>query len=164
MKSHKYTPAKHASSVLVLMLVLLTILICSGCGTKIIRGAAPMVRMTGLSHQDNNITLELSMRNLNGVGLEVRSIDFSLRVNDDELFSYKGPAETSITANGTETWTVELEESQSSRELLDTLQNGEVKSLPYSLKGNVFSLEDGNLIFAHEGHIYPLPGRPGHFR
>ena len=123
-----------------------------------------MVRMNELHHQDNTITLELSMRNVNGVPLDIHSIDFSLMVDDDELFGYQGPADTNIVANGTETWSVEIEESQTSRELLDKLQSGEVKSLPYSLKGSVKSLDDGTLRFQHEGHIYPLPGRPGHFR
>ena len=145
-------------------LVFLTIMLSAACGTKIIRGAAPMVRMNELHHQDNTITLQLSMRNLNGVPLDIQSIDFSLSVDDKELFAYQGPAETNIIANGTETWSVEVEESQSSRDLLDTLENGDVKSLPYSLKGSVVSKEDGTMRFQHEGHIYPLPGRPGHFR
>jgi len=160
MKAYKNTSAKYLGFGLILLAVLLS----AGCGAKIIRGAAPMVRMNELSHQDNSITLKLSMRNLNGVELDIHSIDFSLSVDDDELFSYQGPADTNIVANGTETWSVTVEESQSSRELLDSLQSGEIKSLPYSLKGSIKSVEDGTLRFEHEGHIYPLPGRPGHFR
>ena len=59
---------------------------------------------------------------------------------------------------------MEVEESDSSRKLLESLQSGDVKSLPYQLKGSVFSQQDGTLNFEHEGHIYPMPGRPGHFR
>jgi outer membrane lipoprotein-sorting protein len=145
-------------------LVFLVVMLSAACGAKIIRGAAPMVRMNELSHQNDTITLQLSMRNINGVPLDVQSIDFSLTVDDDELFSYQGPANTNIVANGTETWSVEIEESQSSRDLLDSLENGEVKSLPYSLKGSIRSVDDGTLRFEYEGHIYPLPGRPGRFR
>ena len=147
-----------------LALVFLAVALSAACGTKIIRGASPMVRMNELSHQNNTVTLQLSMRNLNGVPLDIQSIDFSLSVDEHELFSYKGTAETNIVANGTETWSVEVEESQTSRELLDTLQNGEVKSLPYSLKGSIESIEDGTLHFLYDGHIYPSPGRPGQFR
>jgi hypothetical protein len=32
------------------------------------------------------------------------------------------------------------------------------------LKGTVISKDEGTLRFEHEGHIYPLPGKPGHFR
>ena len=123
-----------------------------------------MVRMTELSHQENNITLELSIRNLNGVPLDIQNIDLSLLVNDEELFAYQGPVDTNIVANGTETWSVEVVESETSRQLLGTLENGDVKSLPYSLKGFVTTLGDGTLRFEYEGHIYPLPGRPGRFR
>lgn len=145
-------------------LVFLAVILSTACGAKIIRGAAPLVRMNELSHQNDTITLQLSMRNINGVELDVQSIDVSLTVDDDELFSYQGPANTNIVANGTETWSVEIEESQSSRELLDSLENGEVKSLPYTLKGSISSTDDGTLRFEYEGHIYPLPGRPGRFR
>jgi len=164
MKSDNKSGTNHLGRKLLGVVLILVAVLSAGCGTKIMRGAAPMVRMNELSHQDNNITLELSMRNLNGVDLDVQTIDFNLRVDGDELFSYKGPAVTNIVANGTETWTVEVEESDSSRELLNSLQSGEVKSLPYFLKGSIFSQEDGSLRFEHEGHIYPVPGRPGHFR
>jgi len=125
-----------------------------------------MVRMTELSHQDDNINLQLSMRNLNGVDLDVMSIDFRLTVNEDEdeLFVYDGPVETNIVANGTETWSVDVVESEASRELLNSLENGDIKSLPYTLKGSVTSKDEGKLGFEYEGHLYPLPGRPGHFR
>ena len=160
MKPNKHLHAKH----LRFGLIILAIMLCTACGTKLIRGESPLVRMTELSHQDSNITLQVSMRNINGVALDIQSIDFSLSVDDKELFTYQGPAETNIIANGTETWSVEVKESQSSRDLLGTLENGDVKSLPYSLKGSVVSKEDGTMRFQHDGHIYPLPGRPGHFR
>ena len=165
MTTYKYAGKNHLGAKLIGMgLLLLVAVLTTACGTKIIRGATPMVRMNELSHQDNMITLELSMRNLNGVELDIQTIDFSLSVNDDELFSYTGSADTNIVANGTETWTVEVKESKTSRELLNSLQSGEVKSLPYALKGAIFTQEDGALHFEYEGHIYPLPGRPGRFR
>lgn len=147
-------------------LLLLSVLLCTACGTKIVRGASPMVRMTELSHEDGNISLQVSMRNLNGVDLEVQSIDFRLTVNEseDELFVYNGPVETNIVANGTESWSVEVVESETARELLVSLENGDIKSLPYQLKGSVTSKNDGKLRFEYEGHIYPLPGKPGYFR
>lgn len=155
-----------AKKYLGLGLLALTILLSAACGAKIVRGAAPMVRMTELSHQGDSINLQLNMRNLNGVDLEIQSIDFSLTVNEDEndLFVYNGPVDTSIVANGTESWSVEVEESEASRELLDSLEKGDIKSLPYKLKGSVISKDEGRLRFEHEGHIYPLPGKPGYFR
>lgn len=125
-----------------------------------------MVRITELSHHDNKINLQVNMRNLNGVDLEIQSIDFRLSVNDseDELFAYNGPVGTNIVANGTESWSVDVDESTATRELLDKLEGGDIKSLPYVLKGSVISTGDGTLRFEYAGHIYPLPGKPGHFR
>jgi len=147
-----------------LAVLILVIVLSAACGQKIIRGATPIVRMNELSHDGQTISLLLSMRNLNGVVLEMDNIDFSLTVEDNVLFSYNGPVETDIVANGTETWTIEVEESESSEKLLNDLQKGDIKSLPYSLKGLITSVDDGNLRFEHEGHIYPVPGRPGQFR
>ena len=162
MKTKNSIHKKH----LAISLLIITGFLCTACGTQVVRGAAPLVRMTELSHQDNNINLQLNMRNLNGVDLEIQSIDFKLTVNDteDDLFVYNGPVDTNIAANGTETWAVEVIESSASRELLESLENGEIKSLPYALKGSIISADDGKLRFEYEGHIYPLPGKPGYFR
>lgn len=146
-----------------ILVILVTVLLTS-CGSKQIRGEPPMVRLNELSHQDGAITLELSMRNVNEALLVLLAIDFTLMVDETELLSYEGPVNTDIVANGTESWSVEVPESDSSRELLNGLQSGAIKSLPYSFKGSISSQDDGTLRFEHKGHLYPLPGRPGHFR
>ncbi len=145
-------------------LLAMAILLSSACGNKLIRGASPMVRMAELSHKDNTISLQISMRNLNGVDLDVLAADMTILTEDGELVSYRGNVNINIAANGTESWSVDVVESESTKQLLDQLEQGEIKSLPYSLKGSVTSREDGLLRFEYEGHIYPLPGRPGHFR
>lgn len=145
-------------------LLAMAIALSSACGNKLIRGASPMVRMAELSHKDNTINLQISIRNINGVDLDVLGADITMLTEDGELFRYRGPVNINIVANGTESWSVEVDESPTSKQLLEKLEKGEVKSLPYSLKGSVTSREDGMLRFEYEGHIYPLPGRPGHFR
>lgn len=134
------------------------------CGDHLIHGVSPVVRMNDLSHDGKNITLQLSLRNRNGVEMDVQHIVFNLSVEDQELFAYNGPAETNIAANGTETWTVEIAESEATAARLNSLENGEVKSLPYAFSGKVTSAEAGDLKFEYEGHLYPVPGRPGQFR
>ena len=47
---------------------------------------------------------------------------------------------------------------------LASLENREVKSLPFTLQGSVRTLEDGILRFEQKGHLYPVPGKPGFFR
>ncbi len=160
MKLLKHLHSKNLGIALLVMAILLS----SACGNKLIRGASPMVRMAELSHKDNTISLQISMRNLNGVDLDVLAADMTILTEDGELFSYRGNVNINIAANGTESWSVDVVESESTKQLLDQLEQGEIKSLPYSLKGSVTSREDGLLRFEYEGHIYPLPGRPGHFR
>jgi hypothetical protein len=145
-------------------LLAIAIGLSSACGNKLIRGASPIVRMTELSHQQGRISLQVTIRNLNGVDLDVLGADLRLLVENRELLSYRGPVNVNIVANGTETWSVEVEESAAGMQLLDQLEKGEVKSLPYSLTGSITSREDGLMRVEYEGHIYPLPGKPGHFR
>jgi len=147
-------------------LLLSAVLLCASCGSKIVRGESPLLRITELSHADGNIDLQLSIRNVNGVDLNVRNIDFRLTVNDskEELVAYSGPVAINVTANGIEPWSVTVAESEAGKTLLDKLDNGEIMSLPYQLKGSIGSADEGNMRFEYEGHLYPLPGKPGHFR
>lgn len=160
MTASNYPDRKYRGLILAAMIILL----CTACSAKLVRGEAPLVRMNELSHQDGNIALQLSIRNVNGVPLDISAIDFSLSVNDDEILVYTGSTDTNIVANGTENLLVSVPESETARELLDSLDNGDVKSLPYALQGKITPLEGGTLKFEHEGYIYPLPGRPGYFR
>jgi hypothetical protein len=149
-----------------LFLLLATALLCISCGANVVRGESPVVRITELSHAGNNINLQLSMRNLNGVDLNVQNIDFRLTVDEsnEELVVYSGPVAINITANGIEAWSVETAESDAGRKLLDQLESGEIMSLPYHLKGSISSADEGNMRFEYDGHLYPLPGKPGYFR
>ena len=154
MNTEKPTCKKYlVSSLLILVLVF-----SAACGTNIVRGESPMVRMTELSHQDNNISLQVSMRNPNDVDLDILSIDIRLTVNqnEDSLFVYTGPVDTNIVANGTESWSMQVEESQASRELLDSLEKGEIKSLPYAMKGTVTIKHDSKLQNEYQLNINPL--------
>ena len=146
------------------MAMLLLVMLVSACGPKLIRGESPMVRISELSHQDNNVSLQLSIRNVNDEALDILDIDFSLSSDDQQLLAYTGTAIININANGTETWSVGIAESGTTRQRLDALQDGEIKSLPYTLEGTISTRESGRLRFEYEGHLYPLPGRAGHFR
>ncbi len=145
-------------------LFLLTITLCLACSSKIVRGQAPIIRVSELSHGNGEISLQLNIRNLNGVALDIQAIDFRLSVDEQVLIDYQGPSSTNITANGTEVREISVPENEAAGALLDQLQKGEFKSLPYALKGKVNTTGDGSLRFNNEGHIYPVPGRPGHFR
>lgn len=144
--------------------MLLFVVLVAACGPKLIRDESPMVRISELSHQDGIVSLQLSIRNINDEELDILEIDFSLSSNDQQLLAYTGPVSININANGTETWSADITESDTTTQQLDALQSGEIKSLPYKLEGMISSRDSGQLRFEYEGHLYPLPGRAGHFR
>lgn len=144
--------------------MLLLVMLVAACGPGQIRDESPMVRISELSHQDGTVSLQLSIRNINDEQLDILEVDFSLASDDQQLLAYTGPVSININANGTETWSADIAESDTTRQRLDALQSGEIKSLPYKLEGTISTRESGQLHFEHEGHLYPLPGRAGHFR
>jgi len=160
MKVNKIMLKKYPGTVLVILLATL----CTACGAKLIRGESPMVRISELSHLDDVINLQLSIRNVNGEALDIKAMDFTVSSEDQQLLVYSGPVTINIIANGTEVWSVELAENSITREKLDALQNDEFNSLPYDMEGSIGTLETGKLRFEYKGHLYTLPGRPGHFR
>ena len=145
-------------------LAVLAVMFFAACGSKQTRGEPPMVRMVELSHQDDIISLHLSIRNINDDPMDVLEIDFNMQADDTDFIVFSGMVNIEIGANSTENWTLETETNSNNRNLLNRLESGEINSLPYAMKGSIKSLESGNLRFEHEGHIYPLPGRPGYFR
>ena len=144
--------------------MLLLVLLAVACGPKQILDESPMVRISELSHQDGIVSLQLSIRNINDEELDILDIDFNLSSDDKQLLAFSGPVSININANGTEAWPADIAESDTTRQQLNALQSGEIKSLPYQLEGTVNTRESGRLRFEYKGHLYPLPGRTGYFR
>ena len=147
-----------------LALVPLIILGLGACGAGQVRDESPMVRVSEVSNLDDGITVQLSIRNVNDEALDIRAISFELTSDDEPFLAWDGPSMVNIAARGTETWSVGISASASGRTLLDSLQQGSIKSLPYTLEGSVENVVGKTLRFEAVGHLYPLPGRPGYFR
>ena len=147
-----------------LALVLLLALGLAACSSGQVRDESPMVRVSEVSRLDDDITVQLRIRNVNDEALDIRTISFELTSDDEPFLAWDGPAAVNIAAKGTETWSAGISASASGGALLDSLQQGSIKSLPYALKGSVETVDDQTLRFEAVGHLYPLPGRPGYFR
>jgi len=80
------------------------------------------------------------------------------------LASEQRALQLAIDANSAEEVQVREFPQAPTRDLLASLENREVASLPFSLRGSVRTLEDGTLRFEQKGHLYPVPGKPGFFR
>ncbi|NIP17246.1 MAG: hypothetical protein GWM87_03115 [Xanthomonadales bacterium] len=139
-------------------------LLLSACGAHVVKGEPPFVRINGLEVDGNAASLDLGVRNVNGVPLEISAMEFVISARDHEIARFDGPRQASVIANGSETLRFELPLEAAGVEALQALQDGETSSLPYSLEGEIESLEKVTLEFEGKGYLYPVPGRRGQFR
>jgi hypothetical protein len=147
-----------------LALSLLLAMGLGACGGGQVRDEAPLVRVSELSHLDDTITVQLSIRNVNDAALDIRAVSFELTSGDEPFLAWDGPATVNIAAKGTETWSVGITGNAAAGDLLDSLERGAIMSIPYALQGSVETVEAKSRRFEAAGHIYPLPGKPGYFR
>jgi LEA14-like dessication related protein len=147
-----------------IILVLLTLLICSACGPSIIRGKPPFISIASLSLEGQQLSADFNIHNQNGEAMDIDGIEIQVQVEDAVLTRYNSDFKLKIGANSTEEILVEQLPDEFTQQLLTSLQSGEVSSLPFRLEGKVSTLLDGTLQFRNKGHLYPVPGRPGQFR
>ena len=146
---------------LIIFLVALLIASCAGQG---VRGQSPFVQVNGLRIQGQSLSLDLGVRNVNSEVINIEHIEFSISLEETSLAIYKAASQANIIANGTENIRFELVPSAEGLELLDKLQSGEHPNLEYSLEGMFLVNENKKMKVMSNGHIYPVPGRPGQFR
>lgn len=138
--------------------------ICISCGPGVIKGRPPFINLSDMSLADDRLTGEFDISNQNGVPMSIEMIDIKMTINGVELARENRELKLLIGANSTEKVVVEELPDDFKRNLLDSLESGERKSLPFDLDGRVRTLEDGYLSFDQKGYLYPVPGKPGHFR
>ncbi len=152
--------AKNSSFVLLFLITLA----CTACSPTIIHGRPPFISISDLSLQDDRLSAVFNISNPNGEAMNIDSIEITVRVEEVELTRYNEDFKLTIGINSAEV--IEIEQSPNAlvQDLLLSLMNSEVPSLPFRLEGRVHTEEDGYLLFKHKGHLYPVPGKPGHFR
>jgi len=147
-----------------LLLLLLIAGVTISCGPQVIKERPPFISISGMSLVGEKLSADFDIRNQNGVPMTIDMIDITVTVNDVELARDNREFDLTVGANSAEEVHVEELPDEFTRSLLDSLGSGEVKSLPFDLKGRVHTLEDDYLSFAHKGYLYPVPGKPGYFR
>ena len=146
------------------VLLLLFILAGTACGPTIIKGRPPFISISELSLQGDRLSANFNISNPNGEAMNIDGIEITVRVEEAELTRYNEDFNLVVGANSTEVIEVEELPDAFVQDLLVSLKDGEVPSLPFRLEGRVHTKEDGVLRFKHKGHLYPVPGRPGQFR
>ena len=145
-------------------LLLSCLALCTACGSQQIKGQSPFVGISSMSVQDNTLSTIFDIHNINDVELDIDAIDIKIRGHDIELVHYIKDVDLKVDPNTTEEATLEAIPDSGARHLLTQLDSGKVSSLPFSLEGRIHTQKDGYLSFKQEGHLYPVPGRPGQFR
>ena len=147
-----------------IIILLVTILVCTACGPSIIRGQPPFISIASLSLDGQQLSADFNIHNPNGEPMDIDGIEIEVQVEDATLTRYNSDFKLKIDANSTEEIFVEELPDEFTQQLLTSLEKGEVNSLPFRLEGKVNTTLDGTLQFRNKGHLYPVPGRPGQFR
>lgn len=146
------------------LFVLCFTLALASCAAPGIHGKAPFVQLNGLRIDNELVSLDLGVRNVNTDAMLLQQVEFSVLLDETTLAIYKAPSQASITANGIENFRFELSPSPEGMALLNDLQNGDRPNLVYALEGMLIVQEEEELTIMGRGRIFPVPGRPGHFR
>jgi hypothetical protein len=139
-------------------------LILASCAGQGVRGQPPFVQVNGLKLQDQLVSLDLGVRNVNSDAIFIEHVEFSISLDGTNLGVYKAASRANVTASGTENLRFELSASPAGVDLLNELQNGSRPNLEYLLEGVLLVTDSGEMKVKREGHVYPVPGRPGQFR
>jgi hypothetical protein len=147
-----------------LPLALAAALACTACGPNVIEGRPPFIGISNMSLQGDTLAADFRIDNQNGVAMNIQAIEITVTVNETTLTRENRDFALSIDANSSEELRVERLPDEFTRDLLASLENREVRSLPFQLSGRVLTEEDGYLRFEQKGHLYPVPGKPGQVR
>lgn len=143
---------------------LLAVFACASCGPQVIEGRPPFIGISDMRLLDDTLSADFRISNQNGVPMNIEAIDIEVTINGARLARENRQFQLTIDANSAEEVHVDQLPEPFTRDLLASLENREVNSLPFYLKGSVSTLESGRLRFEQKGHLYPVPGKPGYFR
>lgn len=146
-----------------LILVLLTSL-CAACGPSQVKGKAPVVSISSMTVIGESLSATFNIRNINDVAMDIDKIEINIRINDSELTRHVTSLALSIDPNTTEEVAVEKLPDEFAQDLLADLERGDIGNLPFFLDGMMHTQQDGKVPFRYDGYLFPVPGRPGHYR
>jgi LEA14-like dessication related protein len=136
----------------------------ASCSSHNIRGQSPFIQVNSIRLQAQSLSLDLGVRNVNTEAIMIEHIEFSVTLDDTSLAIFNAASQASVIANGMENLRFELAASPEGIALLNALERGERNNLEYSIEGVLQVSDNLKMKVKRLGHIYPVPGRPGHFR
>jgi len=145
-------------------LLLLLFSLCVACGPHQVKGKAAVVSISSMTVAGEQFSATFNIHNINDVAMDVVQIDITIRIRDVELTRHVDALALSIDPNTTEEVVVQKPPDEFTSELLAELESSNVSNLPFFLEGRMRTTQDGNVPFKYEGYLYPVPGKPGHYR
>lgn len=136
----------------------------SACGGGLVKGEPPLISVSSLSLENGTIRTAVNVYNPNEVEMDLTAITLSLKLDTTDLGRQRRPMDLTIGPRGTEEVRIDLPPNEAAERLLEGLRRGDLLSLPYAMEGTVETVREGSDRFQHQGHLYPVPGRPGWFR
>ncbi len=147
-----------------ILILLLLFSLCTACGPHQVKGKAAVVSIASMTVEGEQLSVAFNIRNINDVAMDILQIDITIRVRDVELTRHVGSLALSIDPNTTEEVVVKKMPDEFAHRLLAELERGDVGNLPFFLDGRLQTVQDGKMPFKYEGYLYPVPGKPGHYR
>jgi len=157
-------PDRSAPTVAWLSVLMTMALALASCGPQVISGRPPFIGISAMQLEGEALSADFRIANQNELAMNISAVDITVTVNGIELASEQREVALAIAANSSEELRVREFPAAASRDLLASLENREIDSLSFDLRGSVRTLEDGVLRFEQKGHLYPVPGKPGFFR
>ena len=143
------------------ILILITIL--PACSSQV-RGESPQVAINLLQLDGQQLTVELRIRNLNDVPLNITSMPYSIDFDGQALLHGGQSVRLSIGPRGTEISQERIAISATDSQLFAQLESRQIPNLGYQLEGELHSETNQRIKFDFSSRLFIVPGKPHEYR
>ncbi|MFU8833119.1 MAG: LEA type 2 family protein [Wenzhouxiangella sp.] len=146
---------------------LLAVMLLAACGgsARQIKGEAPMIGLDGLTRSNGDLILNVSIRNVNDLRLEVSGLKLWLELDGTPAAeTWVPPGRLSISPRGREVVRMQATATASAEEQLQRLTNAEQNNLPWRLKVEFDDTHRNGQPREARGFLHAVPGQPNRFR
>ncbi|NEZ04640.1 LEA type 2 family protein [Wenzhouxiangella sp. XN201] len=146
-------------------LITLAVCLLAACGNiRDVTGEPPLAGIDGLARQGDELVIELALRNVNDMHMQLSAIEFELDLDAQPLAAGREDLPLRISARGREVIRLRVNGHQAGLNRLEALASGERASLPWSLELTLINQEDRFNRASAQGWLHPAPGQPDRFR
>jgi len=140
-------------------------LLCA-CSASVreVRGEPPQVSLDGLQKRQDDVVVELALRNVNDDPLRLVAASILLTLDGRPFAEGGRDMPLTISARGREVLRLTLPAEAAGLRRLDALASGEAPRLPWTLEARLELADDPDRNTTTEGWLHRVPGQPDRFR